>query len=195
MGAAPREGPPHQRGPADSQVIRDPSGRPALSSGDHPAHLGDGWWSHLWWSTNQQLYVAGSVCRSRSSAGPSKGATPQPVQLLPSQMPVVQMYLALVWARQMKTAPADGRAEQVRDAVYDRLAGRWRLCLTWPRMEWVARVVAAPGHRSGRRGPPVCPRPRHHPRTGGRPVRQPDDRVVGLAGGCPARRGLPCLTR
>ncbi|MEV5847408.1 DUF6417 family protein [Streptomyces sp. NPDC051985] len=73
------------------------------------------------------------------------------VELLPSQMTVVQMYLALVRAGQTRVAPADGLAEQVRDAVHDRVAGRWRLCLTRPQMEsvayalWLRQVTGAAG--------------------------------------------------
>ncbi|MFJ3800023.1 DUF6417 family protein [Streptomyces sp. NPDC090088] len=84
-------------------------------------------------------------------APPKPPADARPVQLLPSQMMVVQMYLALVRAGQTKTVPADGLAEQVRDAVRDRVAGRWRLCLTRPQMEsvayalWLRQVTGAAG--------------------------------------------------
>ncbi|MER7178562.1 DUF6417 family protein [Streptomyces hyaluromycini] len=71
-------------------------------------------------------------------ASPVPAADAQMVELLPSQMMVVQMYLALVRAGQTKVMPAEGLAEQARDAVHDRPAARWRLYLTQTQMESVA---------------------------------------------------------
>ncbi|MFF3207737.1 DUF6417 family protein [Streptomyces sp. NPDC002962] len=50
------------------------------------------------------------------------------VQLAPSQMTALRVFIGL--ADQLKSPPAPGLAEQVRTAVYDRGARRWRLHLT-----------------------------------------------------------------
>lgn len=50
------------------------------------------------------------------------------VQLAPSQMAALRVFIGL--ADQLKSPPAPGLAEQVRTAVYDRGARRWRLHLT-----------------------------------------------------------------
>ncbi|MFF7987931.1 DUF6417 family protein [Streptomyces sp. NPDC007901] len=60
------------------------------------------------------------------------------VELLPSQMAVMQIYIGLFRAGEISVRPAEGLAEQVRDAVHDRGAGRWRLHLTAEQMRSVA---------------------------------------------------------
>jgi hypothetical protein len=71
-------------------------------------------------------------------APPPPAAGAQLVELLPSQMTVVQMYLTLARAGETKALPAEGLVEQVRDAVHDRAAWRWRLRLTPGQMGSVA---------------------------------------------------------
>ncbi|MFI6245171.1 DUF6417 family protein [Streptomyces sp. NPDC051016] len=71
-------------------------------------------------------------------APPAPAPAAQMVELLPSQMTAVRMYCALVRADQAKVPSAQGLAELVRDAVYDRAAGRWRLHLTTAQLESVA---------------------------------------------------------
>jgi hypothetical protein len=65
---------------------------------------------------------------------PARGVTP--VELLPSQMTALRVFVGL--ADQLTTPPAQGLAEQVRTAVHDRGAGRWRLMLTQEQMQSVA---------------------------------------------------------
>ncbi len=88
-----------------------------------------------------RLSVAGhdllAYARTRpapASCGP--GPRERLVELLPSQMAALRVFVAL--AGQLRTPPAAGLAEQVRAAVHDRGAGRWRLCLTGEQMESVA---------------------------------------------------------
>ncbi|MER6560561.1 DUF6417 family protein [Streptomyces sp. NPDC001027] len=69
-----------------------------------------------------------------ASSGP--GPRERLVELLPSQMAALRVFVAL--AGQLRQPPAPGLAEQVRAAVHDRSAGRWQLCLTREQMESVA---------------------------------------------------------
>ncbi|MEU1516187.1 DUF6417 family protein [Streptomyces sp. NPDC005811] len=78
------------------------------------------------------------------------------MELLPSQMAALRVFVAL--AGQLRTPPAAGLADQVRTAVYDPGAGRWRLCLTRAQMEsvvygfWLHRLTgsALEANRFGR---------------------------------------------
>lgn len=58
------------------------------------------------------------------------------VELAPSQMAALRVFLALT--DQLRSRPAPGLAEEVRRAVYDRGVSRWRLHLTQQQMESVA---------------------------------------------------------
>ncbi|MFE7656407.1 DUF6417 family protein [Streptomyces bottropensis] len=58
------------------------------------------------------------------------------VELVPSQMAALRVFVGL--AGQLKAPSAQGLWEQVRTAVYDRGARRWRLHLTQEQMESVA---------------------------------------------------------
>ncbi|MEV5842230.1 DUF6417 family protein [Streptomyces sp. NPDC051985] len=81
------------------------------------------------------------IAFARSQPAPARSepaADARVVELLPSQMVVMQMYIGLFRAGEISVQPAEGLAEQVRDAVHDRGAGRWRLHLTAVQMRSVA---------------------------------------------------------
>jgi hypothetical protein len=69
---------------------------------------------------------------SPGSAGPDR----QLVELIPSQMAALRVFVGLTG--QLRVAPADGLAEQVRAASCDHGIKRWRLYLTQEQMESVA---------------------------------------------------------
>ncbi|MEH0589795.1 DUF6417 family protein [Streptomyces sp. B21-106] len=88
-----------------------------------------------------QLSAAGhdllAYARTRPTPAPpapEPGATP--VDLLPSQMAALRVFVGL--SDQLRVPVAQGLAERVRTAVHDRGAGRWRLMLTREQMESVA---------------------------------------------------------
>ncbi|MEH0588721.1 DUF6417 family protein [Streptomyces sp. B21-106] len=58
------------------------------------------------------------------------------VELLPSQMAALRLFVSLV--DQLRMPVAEGLTEQTRTARYDPGAGRWRLCLTREQMESLA---------------------------------------------------------
>ncbi|MER6789109.1 DUF6417 family protein [Streptomyces sp. NPDC000658] len=78
------------------------------------------------------------------------------MELLPSQVTALRVFVGL--AGQLTTTPAEGLAEQVRTAVHDRAAGRWRLMPTQEQMPsvaygfWLHRLTgsAAEGNRFDR---------------------------------------------
>ncbi|MFJ4622328.1 DUF6417 family protein [Streptomyces sp. NPDC088812] len=80
------------------------------------------------------LYIRVRPAPSRAPVPPGRGR--QVVELLPSQMDALRVFVGL--ADRLAVPPADGLAEQVRTAAYDRGAGRWRLLLTQDQMDSVA---------------------------------------------------------
>ncbi|MFF7987572.1 hypothetical protein ACFZDK_52435 [Streptomyces sp. NPDC007901] len=67
-----------------------------------------------------------AFARLQPARAPSEPAGDAPlVELLPSQMAVMQVYIGLFRAGEISVRPAEGLAEQVRDAVHDRGASRW----------------------------------------------------------------------
>ncbi|MFI5877095.1 DUF6417 family protein [Streptomyces sp. NPDC051445] len=102
-----------------------------------------------------------------SQPGPGE----QRVGLVPSQMAALRVFVALTG--RLKTAPAAGLAEQVRRAVYERGAGRWRLYLTQKQMEsvayafWLHRLAGSAGG-----GQSLRPRLRRRVRPTGRRSRR-----------------------
>ncbi|WP_338676827.1 DUF6417 family protein [Streptomyces sp. SCSIO 30461] len=58
------------------------------------------------------------------------------IQLRPSEMDVVRVYVSI--APQLHVPPADGLAEKVRTAAFDKTANRWTLRLTSEQVESVA---------------------------------------------------------
>ncbi|MGW0576258.1 DUF6417 family protein [Streptomyces sp. NPDC002920] len=98
-----------------------------------------------------------TYARSRPAPDPSgPGPGLRTVELLPSQMAALRVFVGL--GGQLKTRLAQGLAEQVRTAVHDRGAGRWRLHLAQDQMEsaaygfWLHRLTgsAAEANRFGR---------------------------------------------
>ncbi|MFD9395196.1 DUF6417 family protein [Streptomyces sp. NPDC060000] len=90
------------------------------------------------------------------SLGPEAAPGQRLVELAPSQVTALRVFVGL--AGELKSPPATGLAEQVRTAVYDRGARRWRLHLTQEQMEsvaygfWLHRLTgsAAEANRFGR---------------------------------------------
>lgn len=79
-------------------------------------------------------YLQASPAPAPHSAAPV--ADEQVVELRPSQMDALRVYTTL--APTLRVPPADGLAERVRNAYFDRPNNRWRLALTAPQMETVA---------------------------------------------------------
>ncbi|MFJ1536784.1 DUF6417 family protein [Streptomyces mirabilis] len=101
--------------------------------------------------------LAYGCSRPRAEPPPSEAAPDwQPVELIPSQMAALRVFVGL--ADQLQVPPADGLAEQVRTASCDHGIKRWRLYLTPEQMEsvayglWLHRMTgsAAEGNRFGR---------------------------------------------
>ena len=92
-------------------------------------------------------------------APPEPSADARLVELLPSQMAVLQMYIGLLRAGEISARSAEGLAEQVRDAV-SRPRGGPVAYTPERRSDAVGgvRVLADPDERLGGRSPPLQPR-------------------------------------
>ncbi|MGW6521712.1 DUF6417 family protein [Streptomyces sp. NPDC054962] len=90
-----------------------------------------------------RLSAAGHDVLAYAGVRPAPGSsTPEPgpgerrVELAPSQMAALRVFVGL--GGQLKSPPAPGLAEQIRIAVYGRGVRRWRLHLTQEQMESAA---------------------------------------------------------
>ncbi|MFF2132473.1 DUF6417 family protein [Streptomyces olivochromogenes] len=94
--------------------------------------------------------------RPRAEPPPGEGADRQAVELIPSQMAALRVFVSLTG--RLRVPPADGLAEQVRTAACDHGIKRWQLYLTTEQMEsvayglWLHRMTgsAAEANRFGR---------------------------------------------
>ncbi|MFF0134620.1 DUF6417 family protein [Streptomyces mirabilis] len=80
--------------------------------------------------------LAYGCSRPRAEPPPGEEADQRVVELIPSQMAALRVFVGL--ADQLWVPPADGLAEQVRTASCDHGIKRWRLHLTQMQMDSVA---------------------------------------------------------
>ncbi|MFE2521174.1 DUF6417 family protein [Streptomyces mirabilis] len=93
------------------------------------------------WAARLTLYghdtLTYGCCRPRAEPPPSgKGSDRQPVELIPSPMAALRVFVGLTG--QLRVLPADGLAEQVRAASCDHGIKLWRLYLTQEQIASVA---------------------------------------------------------
>ncbi|WP_307822368.1 DUF6417 family protein [Streptomyces asoensis] len=93
-------------------------------------------WAVCLSATGHDLLAYAGVRPSPAACKPELESGQRLVELAPSQMAALRVFVAL--AGQLRMPPAQGLAEQVRTAAYDRGGRRWQLHLTQNQMMSVA---------------------------------------------------------
>ncbi|MER6062361.1 DUF6417 family protein [Streptomyces sp. NPDC001792] len=92
------------------------------------------------WAARLTAEAHDALAYAEASPAPAPRSQPAEgerlIELRPVEMDAVRVYLSI--RRELRVPPADGLAERVRTAFYDRPNNRWTMCLTPEQIESVA---------------------------------------------------------